>query len=96
MTESSQVTPAAEDSAARGIAELIESNRGELAQLVDLQGGFSGIDQKVKTELAEFGNLVVTNGRQKGLPFIWGSIRILAIYGKWSWWRDPPRPPSPI
>jgi hypothetical protein len=21
--------------------------------------------------------------------FIWGSIRALSVYGKWSWWRNP-------
>lgn len=24
-------------------------------------------------------------------PFIWGSIRILSVQGKWSWWRTKKR-----
>jgi hypothetical protein len=83
------------DTTGSSLPELIKSKRAEFTQLVEIQGGFSGIDQEVKAELAKLEALVVTNGRaMMGLPFIWGSIRILAIYGRWSWWRTPtPKPP---
>jgi hypothetical protein len=32
--------------------------------------------------------------RNANAPIIWGSIRALAVYGKWSFWRNPtPRKP---
>jgi hypothetical protein len=82
----------------RSATELIESRHKELTQLVETQGGFEGIDQEVKTELAQFDSKVVPPGRLNALPLIWGSIRFLAIYGKWSWWSKPkpPMPPSPL
>ena len=27
----------------------------------------------------------------QSLPYIWGSIRILSVYGTWSWWKNPKR-----
>jgi hypothetical protein len=59
---------------------------------VPTQGDISTLDEDTRQEA------VVLRKRMGGAEqpqrtgfFIWGSIRILAVYGKWSWWRKPKR-----
>jgi hypothetical protein len=54
------------------------------------QGDLSTLDEPTRRQANELGKLTGggRNPPQASWPFIWGTIRILAIYGSWSWWRD--------
>lgn len=62
---------------------------------VAAQGDLGSLDQATGVELEKLsrqlrgGNSFTAKG-----PFIWGSIRVFAVYGKWSFWRNPKRKPT--
>lgn len=58
------------------------SRQGDLSTL-DPQTSQDAVDLSKKMGSRE------TRAARQNWPFIWGSIRILAIYSDWSWWRDP-------
>lgn len=54
------------------------------------QGDLSSLDKQTAGDSAELGRQTAGAsgpGNAKNWPFIWGTIRILAIYGTWSWWK---------
>ncbi len=56
------------------------------------QGDLSTLDERTRQEAIALRRQMGADELQRVGFFIWGSIRILAVYGKWSFWRTPKRP----
>jgi hypothetical protein len=52
------------------------------------QGDLSTLDERTDQDaIALRRQMSGAEDVQDAAPLIWGSIRVLAVYGKWSWWR---------
>jgi hypothetical protein len=56
------------------------------------QGDLSTLDERTREEAIALRRQMGAEDIQPEGFFVWGSIRILAVYGKWSFWRAPKRP----
>jgi hypothetical protein len=56
------------------------------------QGDLSTLDERTREEAIALRRQMGAEDIQRVGFFIWGSIRILAVYGKWSFIRAPKRP----
>ncbi len=56
------------------------------------QGDISNLDGNVEQHARELRRQITGVATPpQSLPFVWGSIRIISVYGSWSWWRNPKR-----
>ena len=54
------------------------------------QGDLSNLDPRTGARSAMLASQMRgTPVRMANAPIIWGSIRALSVYGKWSFWRNP-------
>jgi hypothetical protein len=55
------------------------------------QGDLSTLDDVTDQEATALRQQMSGIEGPHALPFIWGSVRVLSVYGKWSFWRSPKR-----
>jgi hypothetical protein len=54
------------------------------------QGDLSSLDSQTGQEAGQLSQQMVGGpGMAAQAPIVWGSIRVFAVYGKWSFWRKP-------
>jgi len=62
----------------------------QLSRAIAAQGDLATLDESTGTQLQnlqqQLGDDLNGALAAKG-PFIWGSIRVFSVYGKWSFWR---------
>ena len=74
------------------MSNLDKNEADRLRQSAAGQGDAGSLDEKTASEARALREQI--GGRtdaRVNWPFIWGTIRILGIYGTWSWWRDKAR-----
>jgi hypothetical protein len=62
------------------------SSKPLVDKVVDKQGNLNTLDASTESESQDLQRQM--GSAPTNWPFIWGTIRILAIYGEWSWWSE--------